>query len=139
MRKVSILAAGFLFIAIASKAQCGVKTTWIASKTEVVNSSGDVQNKPGTVTVTTDEENISVVAADRDEELTGSITDYVCNWKDTANGTISFKSEISDKQGKIRHATITIEAKDGKTTIWMEAVEEETKLRLPIDNYTVAK
>jgi hypothetical protein len=139
MRKISILAAGFLLMAFASKAQCDVKTTWTASKTEFIKSSGEVQSKPGTVTVTIDKENVSVVTADGEEELTGSVTDYVCDWKDTTNGTISFKSEVKDKQGEIRHATITIQAKDGKTTIMLEATEEETKIRLPIDNYAVAK
>ncbi len=139
MRKISILATGFLLIVFASKAQCDVKTTWMASKTEFIRSTGDVQSKPGVVTVTTDKDSVSIVTADGEEELTGHITDYVCNWKDTSNGSISFKSEVKDKQGEIRHATITIQAKDGKTTILLEAVEEETKIRLPIDNYAITK
>lgn len=139
MRKISMLAAGFLFVGLAANAQCEGKTTWIASKTEFIRSSGETQSKPGTVTITTDKQNFSVVTADGEEELNGPITDYVCNWKDSSNGDISFKSEIRDKQGELRHATVTIQAKDGKTIVTLEATEEQTKIRLPIDNYTTAK
>ena len=139
MRKISVLAAGFLLTAFAAIAQCETPTTWIASKIEFLKSSGEVQTKPGTVTVTTDQKNIHVVTADGDEELKGNITDYTCNWQDSTNGMIGFKSEVTDKSGDVHHATIKIEAKDGKITFYLEAEEEQTKIRLPIDSYTVAK
>jgi hypothetical protein len=139
MRKISVLAAGFLLTAFAAAAQCETSTTWVASKTEFLKPSGEVQSKPGTVTVTTDQKNIHVVTADGEEELKGSITDYTCNWQDSANGTISFKSEVTDKSGDVRHATVKIEAKDGKIIFYLEAEEEQRKIRLPIDSYTVAK
>lgn len=133
-----VLAAGFICIAFASTAQCDTKTTWTASATEFIKPSGEVQQKPGIVTITTDKQNIDVVTADG-EEMKGGITGYTCNWKDSTNGNISFKSELVDKRGDIRHATITIEAKDGKITFLLEAVEEETKIRLSIDKYEPVK
>jgi hypothetical protein len=139
MRKISVLAAGFLLTAFAATAQCETSTTWLASKTEFVNPSGEVHSKPGTVTVTTDQKNIHVVTADGEEELKGNISDYTCNWQDSTNGIINFKSEITDKNGDVHHATIKIEAKDGKIIFYLEAEEEQKEIRLPIDSYTVAK
>ena len=139
MRKISMLAAGLLFTGVVANAQCDGKTTWIASTTEFIRSSGEPQSKPGTVTVTTDKQYFSVVTADGEEELTGPITEFICNWKDSTNGDISFKSAIRDKQGDLRHATVSIQAKDGKTIITLEATEEQTKIRLPIDSYTTVK
>ena len=135
MRKISVLAAGFLLVCFAATAQCSTKTKWTASTTEFLKASGDVQSKPGTVTETTDKENFLLSTANGEEEMKGSVTDYTCNWKDSLNGSISFKSELSDKEGKVRHATINIESKDGKTTILLAATEEETKIRLPVDKY----
>jgi hypothetical protein len=139
MRRIAVLAAGFVCIAFASAAQCDGTTTWMASTTEFINSTGEMHSKSGAVTVTTDKENFHVVTADGSEELKGKVSGYVCNWKDSANGNISFKSELTDKRGEIRQATIAIEAKDGKITLFLEAAEEETKIRLPIDRYEVMK
>jgi hypothetical protein len=46
---------------------------------------------------------------------------------------------VTDKSGDVRHATFTIETKDGKTTIMVEAGEEQTKIRLAIDSSEVMK
>ena len=135
MRQISVLAAGFLLVCFAATAQCDTKTKWTASTTEFLKSSGDVQSKPGTVTVITGKENFLLSTANGEEEMKGSVTDYTCNWKDSLNGSISFKSDLTDKQGKVRHATISIESKDGKSTILLAAAEEETKIRLPVDSY----
>lgn len=135
MRKISALASGLLLVSFAATAQCTGKTQWTASTTEFISPSGDVQSKPGIVTVTTDKENFMLTTANGEEEMKGSITGYTCNWKDSLNGSISFTSELTDKEGRVRHATISIEAKEGKTTILMAATEEETKIRLPVDGY----
>ena len=133
MKKVTTLAIIFLLAGLAGKAQCDKKTKWTASKMEMVDTAGNVQSREGAITVITGDGKIVVTAPD--EELTGSITDYACNWADKNNGKMSFKSELTDKQGTLRHATVTIEAKDGSTTIVLEAKEELTKIRLPINDH----
>lgn len=139
MRKILILAAILLSVAFVTNAQCDTKTTWMASKTEFIRDSNNVQSKPGNVTIITSKDSIYVITEDGEEKLEGTVMDYVCNWKDSTNGKINFKSELTDKQGKLRHATVTIESNDGKTTVLLEATEEQTKIRLPIDSYTTMK
>ena len=52
MKKISVMSVMFALIAFAASAQCDTKTKWTASSTEFIRSSGEVQTKPGTVTVT---------------------------------------------------------------------------------------
>lgn len=133
------MAACFLFSAFAASAQCETKTTWRASVTEFIRDSNDVQSKQGNVTVTTSKDSFDLVTENGEEYLQGNVKDFVCNWKDSNNGNINFKSDLIDKQGNIRHATISVQAKDGKTIVLLEAEEEQTKIRLPIDSYTTMK
>jgi hypothetical protein len=46
---------------------------------------------------------------------------------------------LDNKEGKTRHATITIEAVNGKTTILLRAEEEETVIKLNIDTFEEVK
>ena len=133
MKKVTTLAIIFLLAGVAVKAQCDKKTKWTASKMEMIDTAGNVQSRDGIITVITGDGKILVTA--EDEELSGTITDYICKWQDKNNGSMSFKSELTDKQGILRHATITIEAKEGNTVILLDAKEEQTKIRLPVNDY----
>ncbi len=135
MKKISVLTIAFLAFGFVSKAQCDKKTKWTASKLEMVDTSGDVRTRDGGVTVTTGDGKISVIAENGEEEMNGNVTDYICEWQDKNHGKMSFKSELTDKEGRLRHATVTIESKDGKTIILLEAEEEQTKLRLPVDAF----
>ncbi len=139
MKKIAACTMLLLAIGFTSMAQCNKKMKWKALKTEFVRSSGEVDSKDEAVTVTTGQDSISVVAENGEEAMMGKITDYVCNWNDKNSGKINFKSEVTDKQGTIRHATVTIESKDGKVTILLEATEEDTKIRLPVDAYEEVK
>ncbi len=71
--------------------------------------------------------------------MKGDITNYSCKWKDKQNGKTTFKTVLLDKQGNTRHATITIEAVNGKTTILLEAEEENTKIKLNVDAFEKVK
>ncbi len=139
MRKIFALATAFIFIASAVSAQCDSKTKFTASKADFIKSNGDVETRPQTVVVTVDKQHVDVLIADGQDELKGDVTDYVCNFTDINNGTISFKSEVTDKGGDVRHASFTIETKDGKTMILVEAKEEDTKIRLTIDSSEIVK
>ena len=134
MKKIALMAVAFLLFGLASKAQCNKTIKWTAPKIEYIDTSGNVRSEDQIVTVTTGNGKVLVIAKNGEEEMKGDIANYSCNWNST-NGKMQFKSELTDKRGKLRHATITIESKEGKTTILMEAQEEQTKLRLPVDTY----
>lgn len=139
MRKLTLFTGAFMLFAFAANAQCDKKIKWTASKMEIVDMSDNVRSKDGSIIVVTGDGKILVTEPGGNEELSGTITDYVCKWKDKGNGNISFKSLLTDQSGKQRHATITIEAKDGKTVMTFSADEEDTKMRLPIDAYEEIK
>ena len=139
MRKILVLAAAFMSIASAVNAQCDSKTKFTASKADFIKSGGDTETRQQTVVLTADKQNVDVIIDGGQDELKGDVTDYVCNFTDANNGTMSFKSEVTDKSGDIRHASFTIETKDGKTTILVEAKEEDTRIRLSVDSSETVK
>lgn len=139
MRKIIVLATAFVTIACAAHAQCGVKTKFTSSKTEFVKANGESNIKQETVILTAGKDSVDVNIDGGNDELMGSVTDYTCNYTDANNGNISFKSDVTDKGGNVRHATFNIETKDGKTTILVLAAEEDTKIRLAIDSAAALK
>ena len=141
MKKVFVLVMALTALSFAAHAQCEKKMKWVASKMEFLDKEGNsLRDNDESIEVTTfGKEKVSIVATSGDEEMMGVITDYVCNWADKDNGKITFKSELTDKQGITRHATITIEAVNGKTNILLEAEEEDSAIRLPVDSFEEVK
>jgi hypothetical protein len=139
MRKIFVLAAAFISIASAVNAQCDSKTKFTASKSDFIKSNGDTETRQQAVVVTADKQHVDVVIAGGEDELKGDVTDYVCNFTDARNGTMSFKSEVTDKGGDVRHASFTVVTNNGKTTIMVEAKEEETRIRLSVDSTETVK
>ena len=139
MRKIFVLAAAFISIASAVNAQCDAKTKFTASKADFIKPNGDTTTRLQKVVVIAGKQHVDVVIADGEDEMKGDVTDYVCSFPDANNGTINFKSEVTDKGGDVRHASFTIETKDGKTIIQVEAKEEETKIRFSVDSSEAVK
>ncbi len=141
MKKITVLVAACIVFGFASKAQCDQTIKWTSSKSEFLDTSGNLQHaNDEAVEVTTSPTKISILRhGTQEDEMKGDITNYSCKWKDKQNGKTTFKSVLLDKQGKTRHATITIEAVNGKTTIWLEAEEENTKIKLNIDAFEKVK
>ena len=139
MRKIFVLAATSLAIVSAVNAQCDATTKFTASKADFIKPNGDTNSRLQKVVVTADKQHVDVIIADGEDELKGDVTDYVCNFANANNGTISFKSEVTDKGGDVRHASFTIETKDGKIIIQVEAKEEETKIRFSVDSKEAVK
>ncbi len=137
MRKIFAQITVLLVIACTVRAQCNTKTRFNAAKTEFIKQSGDTAVKEDPVVLTEDTLNVDVVIGNGRDELKGTVTNYACNFTDPDNGMISFKSEVTDKSGDVRHATFTINTKDGKTTIIVEAEEEQSKIRLSVDSSEV--
>lgn len=141
MKKITILVAAFIALSFISKAQCDQNIKWTSSKSEFLDTSGNFQHaNDEAVEVTTSPTKISIVRHGAQEDtMKGNITNYSCKWKDKQNGKTTFKSVLLDTQGTTRHATITIEAVNGKTTILLQAEEEPTIIRLNINSFEEVK
>jgi hypothetical protein len=137
MKKIAVLAVTCLALGFSSKAQCDKNIKWKSSKSEFLDTSGNVLNeRDEDVEVTTTPSKISIIRHDeQDHTMEGDVADYSCKWTDKQNGKTTFKSALVDSdENKTRHATITIEAVNGKTIILLRAEEEETVIRLTVDS-----
>jgi len=138
MKKITVLVSAFMAIAVIVKAQCDKAIKWTSSKSEFLDTAGNLQQaREERVEVTTTPQKISIIIHDdsQEKQMEGDVSNYTCNWKDKQNGKTTFNSLLVDTdENKTRHALITIEALDGKTTILLRAEEEATVIRLNIDS-----
>jgi hypothetical protein len=141
MKKIFVLTLVLMAIGLISKAQCDGVTKWTCIKMKIIDSSGSVKNeKDENVIVEAGSKNITVTPEDASDHMQGAVSEYTCNWPDPGkNGKTILKSELTDNKGKLRHATITIEATNGKITIMLEATEEPTKILLEVASYEAVK
>jgi hypothetical protein len=140
MKKTIFLATVCFALSFASKAQCDKNIKWISSKSEFIDTAnGNVdKSKDESVELTASPKKVFIsIKGDHPDSMTGDVTDYSCDWKEQ-NGKIVFKSILTDKEGEVRHATITIEKIDGKMTASLKAEEESTEIRLTIDSFEEA-
>ena len=123
--------------ALTASAQCDKTIKWTATKEDFLDTAGNFLNSQNEkVEITTTSKKISIIRSAGEQTMEGDITEYLCKWKDKQNGKTTFKSLLSDnKENKTRHATITIEAVNGKTTVLLRADEEETVIKLNIDSF----
>jgi hypothetical protein len=137
MKKIMLTIVACIATALVLKAQCDKSFKWNSSKSEFLDTSGNFQHSnTEDVEVTTTPKNITIKrGAGGDQVMSGDIDHYACNWKNKTNGKTSFQSVLVEPNGKTRHAMITIEAVNGKTTILLEAKEEDTKIRLNVDSF----
>lgn len=140
MKKIIFIVA-CVATSLVTKAQCDKSIKWSSSRSEFLDTAGNLQRSNAeAVEVTTSPKKITIVrGASGARTMTGDIDGYSCKWKDKQNGRTSFKSVLVENGGKTRHATITIEAINGKTTILLEATEEDTKIRLNVDSFEEVK
>jgi hypothetical protein len=141
MKKLFVFTIAFFAITIISKAQCDGVTKWNCTKMKIIDESGNtVHEKDEHVTVEVSSKNISVTPEDDPDKMNGTVSDYTCKWTEPGkNGKTVLKSELLSNDGKSRHATVTIEAANGKITITLEATEESTKIVLEVADYAVVK
>jgi len=140
MKKFFVLTLVFVAISLLSKAQCDGITKWTCTKMKILDNSGNVKNeKDEHVIIEAGNNKIIVSPADGDHKMEGIVTEYTCKWPEEGkNGKTIIKSQLTDKE-KVRNATITIEAVNGKITITLEAPEETTKILLEVEDYETVK
>jgi hypothetical protein len=139
--KTAIFAVVCLLTGNGLKAQCNKDVKWTSSKSEFIDTAGKVeQTRDETVELTTGSKKVSIIlSGPHADSMTGEVSSYTCNWTDAQNGKAVIKTTLVDTDGKTRHATITIEEVNGKTTILLEAEEEPTKIRLSIASFEEVK
>jgi hypothetical protein len=140
MKKLLVITTVFLLAGTISKAQCDGVTKWNCTKMKIVDESGNVmKEKDESITVQVSNKNINVSTEDASHNMEGPVTDFTCKWAEAGkNGKTIIKSDLTDSE-KLRHATVTIEAVDGKITITLEAPEETTKIVLEVKDYEAVK
>jgi len=133
----------FIGIHAATNAQCDKNLKITASKTEYLDSTGQVQR--------TDDENSTIDITGKDivinpgsEEniMRGKIKSAVCEWKvPFKEGKTVIKTDLERTGGgEARATTITIEGKDGKVTIIAKADDFPNRLiRLSLDKFEETK
>jgi hypothetical protein len=141
MKKTIVMVAICVTLSLVSKAQCNQNIKWTSSKTEFLDAANKLEHaNDETVIVTASQTKITIVPHGSTEEtMTGDITGYACNWTDKQNGKTSFKSVLVDASGDRKHATINIEAVNGKTTILLEVEERPSKIKLYIYSFEEVK
>jgi hypothetical protein len=141
MKKTIFLATVCFALGIVCKAQCDKNIKWISSKSEFIDTAnGNVdKSKNESVELISSPKKVSIlVKGEHPDSMTGDVTNYSCDWNDQQNGKIVFKSTLTDNEGEIRHATITIEKTAGKIIAHLKAEEEPTEIRLTIDSFEEA-
>lgn len=128
-----------------SLAQCDKKVSLHSSKTQHLDASSKLQEETDEqTTVEFDKSDISVLITNDngDQKMAGKIKSYTCNW------TIPFKegktvitTALNDGNGDgERDFTITIEGKDGKTTLLAESPAlPDRKIKLDLEKFEEKK
>jgi hypothetical protein len=113
---ITLLAIGSF---TSAQAQCNQHLVFRAPKTEFLNALMEVKNTseeavevditPTTITITPNQ--------DAQSKMTGKIKSTTCNWPTAfKEGKMTLVADLSDPSGETMEVTITIEAKQGKTT-----------------------
>ncbi len=141
MKKGFFLVIVLMALVFAGKAQCDKKITWSATKTEFLDSSGNVQHEEnnGVVIQTSSKEVIITPNSNEEEAIHGDVKDLVCDWKEAfKNGRTSFKSSLKDPRGDEKDGTVVIEGKDGKIVFLFDvsgADGRKFRIRVYIDSH----
>ena|SRR5476651_2090113 len=130
-----------LFLLIAgtaiSFAQCGKKFTITTSKTEHLDSNGNItrtDDEKAVVVIGKTDINISV---NDDHKMTGTLKADDCNWPVAyKEGKTTIKAVITNPNGEEKNVTITITGKDGKVTLLFEIEgEPDDRIRVAADKF----
>ncbi|MGZ3937823.1 MAG: hypothetical protein ACXVLT_03830 [Flavisolibacter sp.] len=143
MKKIFFCTGLFVVISSKTHAQCDAMTKFTSSKTEYLNSNNEVKNTHDERTVINISKSEITILPEGTEEhkLTGIIKSFTCNWSvPFQEGQTIVKARMTDERGDVKNATLTIEGKQGKITLWVEAEEmPDLKIRMTADSYEGTK
>lgn len=142
MTKIIIALAVILLTGFHGISQCDKKMKWHATKADMVDGKGNLlDSKAATIVVETDQQKISVSFKESAEDgLEGPIKEKICDWKEAfKNGKTIYHTTVN-VDNKTSNATFTMEAKDGKITIFVDIeIMEGRKFIIYIDTYEEIK
>jgi hypothetical protein len=139
MKIISFFLAFFIAGVTTCFAQCGKTFTITTSKTDHLDSKGNVtrtDDEKATVVIGKNDLKISVSSASDDHQMTGLIQSDSCSWPvPYKEGVTVIKATISDNGGD-RNVTITITGKGGKVTLLFETEgEPDDRIRVTADKF----
>ena len=137
MKKSAFLFFVLIAASQISLAQCGKKFTIISSKTDHLDSKGNL-------TRTVDEKAVVVInptnvfiTINDDHEINGIIKTDTCNWQSPyKEGKTIIKTSVHADNGEDKNVTITITGKDGKITLLYQSEDEpDDTIRVIADKF----
>jgi hypothetical protein len=139
MKSLFFLALTITVAGLTSQAQCDKTLQLHSSKTNFLDAGYAVQDsKDESVVVDITKTTITITPnGNAQDALNGTIKETTCDWKvPFKEGKMVIKTDLVDGSGDVKDATITIEAKDGKTTLLAEAKEQpDRKIRIDVDKF----
>ncbi|BAU55575.1 hypothetical protein [Mucilaginibacter gotjawali] len=137
MKTIALILSLLLAGATGSFAQCGKKFTITTSKTEHMDSSGNItrtDDEKAVVVIGKTDINISV---NDDHKMSGTIKADTCNWPVAyKEGKTVVKAVITTQNGEDKNVTITITGKDGKVSLLFEVEgEPDDRIRVAADKF----
>lgn len=139
MEKIIIFLCCYLTVCTYTKAQCNEEVALTSTKAEAVDSAGKIlrhEDVPVTIVIT--KTNVTITPNnDENGTLKGDITAVACNWKTPfKDGTERIKANLEDARGDLKHAILTIKAKDAVITMLLQAEERPNEnMLVHIDKY----
>jgi hypothetical protein len=135
-----LLAAGSAM----SFAQCDKKVTLVSTKTEHLDTNGNLKHADDEKTVVEFSQSditVTITHGDGDEKLTGKIKSNICNWQvPFKTGKTLLNITLSRDNGESRDYKLTIEGKDGKVILLAESPDEpDDKIQLPVEKFEEVK
>ncbi len=130
-----LFSAGFV---AASQAQCEKKLVLSASKAIFLDADGNEERtEESAISITVAKNSIHIKHGEGpNDQIDGEIKELVCEWKEPLkNGkSSSNKVTLSDPNGDTKTGKISVEAKDGVITFWLELDEMQgRKIKVPIE------
>jgi K+-transporting ATPase c subunit len=139
MKKIILSALSVIGIAMAAQAQCDQTVQISSSKTNMLDETYQVKgSKDEQVVVDITKTTVTITNNGKtDDALVGQIKDMQCAWKlPFKEGKTVIKTDLVDRSGDVKEATITIEGKDGKIILIAEAKERpDQKIQLEVNKF----
>lgn len=142
MKSIIIAVLVSLTGTLATFAQCDKKLILTSSKTEYLNAKYETQRTvEENSVIEINKPDLIIVPGGDGNKMMGTIQSDSCGWKTPyKEGKSIIKVIFNREDGKILNSTITIEGKDGKLTLLLEAVEmPDKKIRVTLDTFEEKK
>lgn len=138
MKKILLAVLFSTGFVMASQAQCDKKLILTASKAIFLDSNGNEERtEESAISITITKTTLHIKHGEGpNDEIDGEIKELVCEWKEPLkNGkSSSNKVNLSEPNGDTKTGKISVEAKDGVITFWLELDEMQgRKIKVPVE------